>query len=225
MSTPISALPPILLDAPNWLVIDKPAGLAVHPGPRTPRSLEDILPGYAPNRPAPQAVHRLDRDTSGCLLLARRASALRALSRQFETGQVKKLYWALVDKAPADDRGEIDAPLLKQSSRADGWRMIVSADGKPARTRWEVLQRQGATALIAFQPETGRTHQIRVHATLLATGSAIWGDPVYGQPQQQGVGGMMLHARALEFDDPATNARRRAEAPLPARFQLMGFTG
>jgi tRNA pseudouridine32 synthase/23S rRNA pseudouridine746 synthase len=221
---PSHSLPAVLAEGPTWLVIDKPAGLAVHPGPRTPDSLEQLLPAYAPNRPPPQPVHRLDRDTSGCLLLARRASALRTLSRAFEEGAVDKLYWAIIDRAPAADRGVIDAALAKVSSKANGWRMQVDAGGKPARTAWEVLARQGAMALIAFRPETGRTHQIRVHATLLAAGAAIVGDPVYGREDPQG---MMLHARGLAFPDPAGgvegSARISVTAPVPARFSPLPF--
>lgn len=213
-------LPPILLDAAGWFVIDKPAGLAVHPGPRTPESLEQMLPLYAPSRPVPQPVHRLDRDTSGCLLIARRASMLRALSREFASGEVKKLYWALVSNAPSEDRGEVDAPLEKRSSRTGGWRMYVSGEGKPARTQWEVLERRDGVALVAFRPLTGRTHQIRVHATLLAKGASVVGDPIYGVADERG---MMLHSRALEFRAPNTNEIVRAEAPCPARFSALGF--
>lgn len=218
------SLPPILLDAPGWFVLDKPPGLAVHPGPRTPESLEQLLPLYAPNRPVPQPVHRLDRDTSGCLLVARKASALRALSRQFEEGGVQKLYWALVANPPHADSGMIEAPLLKESSRAEGWRMVVSDRGKLASTQWEVLERRGEVALIAFRPLTGRTHQIRVHATLLGRDAFIIGDPVYGQAGSHPAG-MMLHARALEFTPPNTNEKKRAEAPCPARFATLGFRG
>ena len=219
---PPVALPEILLDSPGWFVIDKPAGLAVHPGPRTPDSLEQLLPLYAPNRPPPQPVHRLDRDTSGCLLVARKPSALRALSRQFADGAVRKLYWALVANPPEASSGLIEAPLQKESSRADGWRMRVSRDGKPASTRWEVLERRDGLALIAFQPLTGRTHQIRVHATLLAKAAFILGDPVYGAEGAH-PGGMMLHSRALEFLPPNAHANERAEAPCPARFIALGF--
>jgi RluA family pseudouridine synthase len=219
MDTP-PPLPPILLDAAGWFVLDKPAGLAVHPGPRTPDSLEQLLPLYAPSRPVPQLVHRLDRDTSGCLLVARRASMLRALSQQFANGEVQKLYWALVRNPPAEDAGEIDAPLLKVSSREAGWRVQVSAEGKPAQTLWTIEARQGDIALVAFRPQTGRTHQIRVHATLLGKGAAIVGDPVYGEADARG---MMLHSRALEFRAPNTNEVMRAEAPCPARFAALGF--
>lgn len=214
--------PPILLEGRNWFVIDKPAGLAVHAGPRTPHSLEDLLPIYAPGRPAPQAVHRLDRDTSGCLLIARRPSALRALSAAFAAGSVSKLYWAIVVNPPAEDTGLVSAPLLKRSTPETGWRMHVDPAGKPARTHWEVLDRKGNHALMAFRPETGRTHQIRVHTALLGPSSAIVGDPVYGTPDPAG---MMLHARALSFTDPETGTAQTAEAPCPDRFVQMGLPG
>lgn len=213
-------LPPVLVEGRSWFVIDKPAGLAVHPGPRTPESLEALLPAYAPHRPVPQAVHRLDRDTSGCLLVARRASALRRLAAAFAAGEVGKLYWAIVENAPDADRGRVEAPLLKRSTAAEGWRMHADPAGKAAATAWEVLARKDGRALIAFRPETGRTHQIRVHATLLAEGVAIHGDPVYGVAA---AGGMMLHARALGFVDPETGARVEALAPCPARFTALGF--
>lgn len=217
---PAFALPPILLDAPGWLVIDKPAGLAVHPGPRTPRSLEDLLPDYAPNRPVPQPVHRLDRDTSGCLLLARRRPALRALAAQFEAGRVGKLYWAIVRNPPGAQQGHVVQPLEKVSSAEAGWRVVPSARGKPAVTDWEVLERAGELALMAFRPRSGRTHQIRVHATCLGPATAIVGDPVYGAADARG---LMLHARALRFADPATGADVMASSPSPARFAALGF--
>jgi len=211
-------LPPILLETAGLLVIDKPAGLATHPGPKTPESLEDLLPLYAPGRPPPQAVHRLDRDTSGCLLLARTRPALRTLAAAFADGRVEKLYWAILEQPPEARSGLVDAPLAKISSAADGWRMVVAAGGKPARTHWEILARQGRFALAAFRPETGRTHQIRVHATLLAPGAAIVGDPVYGAAHPQG---MMLHARSLAFPDPGTGAQLCVAAPCPARLAQM----
>lgn len=215
------ALPPVLAEGRNWFAIDKPAGLAVHPGPRTPFSLEQLLPAMAPNRPPPQPAHRLDRDTSGCLLIARRPSALRRLAAAFAAGEVDKLYWAIVVHPPAADSGRIDAPLAKISSRENGWRIKPDRAGKPAATKWEVLARDGGRALVAFRPETGRTHQIRVHATLLAPGAAILGDPVYGAADPLG---MMLHARALDFPDPdGGEGRLHVEAPLPARFIAAGF--
>jgi tRNA pseudouridine32 synthase/23S rRNA pseudouridine746 synthase len=212
---------PILAHGKTWLVIDKPAGLAVHPGPRTPKSLEDLLPALALHGVVPHAVHRLDRDTSGCLLLARRPSALRTLSRAFAAGTVEKRYWALVGGQFAGDEGQIDAPLAKRSSRIGGWRMVADAHGQPALTRWRRIGSAGPLALVEFSPRTGRTHQIRVHATLLGEKTALVGDPVYGQADPAG---LMLHARTLGFAEPQTGERVEVVAPLPARFRLPGLT-
>ncbi len=207
-------LPILHIDA-HLLVIDKPAGLAVHPGPRTPHSLEDHLDalreGFAR---APKPVHRLDRDTSGCLVLARHPRAHRRLAQAFEAGAVCKTYWAVVDGAPQDDEGRIDAPLAKISSAAEGWRMIVAPDGKHAATAWRVLRRDGGRALVEFAPETGRTHQVRVHAAVL--GCPILGDPVYGT----GGGPMRLHARALTIPYRPDHDPVRVAAPLPEGWPL-----
>ncbi len=183
---------PILHIDAHLLVIDKPAGLAVHPGPSTPRSLDDHLhalrEGFVRN---PQPVHRLDRDTSGCLVLARHPKALKKLTQMFSAGLVGKTYWAVVDGRPAEDTGRIDAPLFKISSAAEGWRMIVDPRGRASATRWRVLVEHGGRWLVEFSPETGRTHQVRVHAAAL--GCPILGDPVYGD----GNGPMRLHARGV----------------------------
>jgi tRNA pseudouridine32 synthase/23S rRNA pseudouridine746 synthase len=213
-------LPAVLATGKTWLVIDKPAGLAVHPGPRTPESLEDLLPALAQHGVLPQPVHRLDRDTSGCLLLARRASALRTLSRAFATGTVTKRYWALVEGELPADIGRIDAPLAKRSSRAGGWRMVADPTGQAAATRWRRIGTAGALSVVEFSPETGRTHQIRVHATMMGKGTALAGDPVYGQG---GAGGLMLHARLIGFAEPQTGAPIEVTAPLPARFRVPGL--
>lgn len=210
---------PILAEGKTWLVVDKPAGLAVHPGPRTPDSLEDLLPALALHGVVPQPAHRLDRDTSGCLLLSRRASAHRTLSRAFAAGGVAKLYWALVTGTLPSGAGRIDAPLLKRSSAIEGWRMVPDPRGQRAATRWRQIGQVGELALVEFRPETGRTHQIRVHATLIGMGTALVGDPIYGQADPRG---MMLHARALGFAEPQTGLRVDVVAPVPARFRLAG---
>lgn len=197
---------PVLAQTRDALIMAKPAGLAVHPGPRTPHSLEEHLPALATGGFVPVAAHRLDRDTSGCLAVALTRRGAKGLAAAFSGGGARKLYWAILSALPAQDDGLIDAPLAKISSAEAGWRMVVRGDGKPARTHWQVIDR--ARRLVAFRPETGRTHQIRVHATLI--GGAIAGDPVYGD----GIGPMRLHARALSLDLP--DGVLAATAPLPA---------
>lgn len=200
----------------NALVIDKPAGLAVHPGPRTPQSLEDLLPSLVlPGRFPPHPVHRLDRDTSGCLLLGRSRGAMKAFAELFATRAVRKTYWAIVDGEVEADEGVIDAPLRKLSSAAAGWRMVIAPTGQPARTAWRLLARGPRRALIEFRPETGRTHQIRVHATQLGPGCALWGDPIYGKRH---VAAMLLHARRLDVPAVREAPAFSAAAPLPADF-------
>lgn len=191
----------------HLLIIDKPAGLAVHPGPKTPDSLEDFLDILAfDNHRLPVISHRLDRDTSGCLILARHPKAVRRVSAMFEAGQVSKVYWAVLDSMPEADSGTVDAPLHKISSAEAGWRMVIDRRGKRAVTHWQVIDR--AARLIEFRPETGRTHQLRVHAASM--GHPIIGDPVYGEAK----GPMRLHARALTLPyDPA--AALTITAPLP----------
>ena len=194
----------------HLLVIDKPAGLAVHPGPSTPRSLDDHLwslrEGFVRN---PQPAHRLDRDTSGCLVLGRHPKASKKLTQMFSAGQIGKTYWAVVEGSPVENEGRIDAPLRKISSAEAGWRMIVDPAGKTAATRWRVLERDGKRSLIEFRPETGRTHQVRVHAAEL--GHPILGDPVYGAGQ----GPMRLHARGLLIPYRVDMPPVDVEAPTP----------
>lgn len=194
----------------HCVVINKPAGLAVHPGPRTPHSLEDHLPALARalgQKRLPTLMHRLDRDTSGCLLLARTAAATRALAQVIESRGLKKTYLALLEQCPKEQSGTIDAPLAKISSKAEGWRMIIDPkNGKTAITDWSILD--SALALVSFCPKTGRTHQLRVHATLI--GGAIQGDPIYGASP----GPMRLHARNLAFSHPDGKAIS-ITAPLP----------
>ncbi len=200
------------------LVIDKPAGLPVDRPRDRSESVEDLLGtltfGF---QRLPLPVHRLDRDTSGCLLLARNPKAMKRFAQAFEAGTVEKRYLAILDGEPIEDAGTIDLPLAKVSTRETGWRMTGDAKGKPARTRWEVLDRRGGRALVAFFPETGRTHQIRVHAAE-GLGIPILGDPVYGR----GGPAVMLHAAELTVPRDG-KPPVHAEAPLPVRFANLGF--
>lgn len=200
------------------IVLDKPAGLAVHPGARTRESLEDYLHhlrfGF---RRLPHPVHRLDRDTSGCLLLARHPKAHKAFQHAFEEKRVEKAYVAVLDGLPGAESGTVDMALAKTSTAAAGWRMVEDARGKHAVTRWRVVTVRDGRALVLFTPETGRTHQIRVHAAS-GIGVAIAGDPVYGA----GKGPMLLHALSLKVERGA-KPPVQARAPLPPTFVQAGF--
>jgi tRNA pseudouridine32 synthase / 23S rRNA pseudouridine746 synthase len=175
------------------IVIDKPAGLPVD----TPRDGGDSIQARADelklgfHRP-PVAMHRLDRDTSGCLLLARNPKARARYQKLFESGSVQKTYLAVVDGEPEGEEGLIDLALAKVSTAAEGWRIVPDEAGKRAQTRWRKIGERDGQALIEFQPLSGRTHQIRVHAAR-GLGAAIAGDPVYGT----GRGPMLLHSWRL----------------------------
>jgi tRNA pseudouridine32 synthase/23S rRNA pseudouridine746 synthase len=200
------------------IIIDKPAGMPVDPSRDGTLSvvnhLDSLRMGF---QRQPLAVHRLDRDTSGCLLLARNPKAHKRFSQAFEAGVVEKLYWAVLAGMPSTTGGTIDMMLDKHSTREAGWRMVPSSRGKRAVTHWQVIGEVDGRALVAFRPETGRTHQLRVHAAQ-GIGVPIAGDPVYGR----GDGPMLLHARAISMPrapkDPAT-----ATAPLPPHFLAAGF--
>lgn len=190
------------------LILDKPAGLAVHAGPRGGPSLEDALPALAfGKRRIPQPAHRLDADTAGCLVLGRTRPALAALGALFAAGRARKTYWAVVQGAPTAEAGVVEAPLEKISSKAAGWRMRVAPAGQPAVTEWRVLGRAPGMAWLELRPRTGRTHQLRVHCAHL-------GHPILGDARYGAAAGPPLHllARAIELPlDPPV----RAEAPVP----------
>lgn len=201
------------------LVIDKPAGLPVDPPRDGSLSLENHLDSLTFGfRRWPQAVHRLDRDTSGCLLLSRNPKAHARFQRRWEAGGVEKRYLAVLDGVPAGEAGLIDLPLLKVSSAEAGWRIVSDPKGKPSRTAWRLLEVRDGRALVEFRPETGRTHQIRVHAAT-GLGAAVLGDPVYGRAVPEG---MMLHAASLRVPRDG-KPPVEAEAPVPERFATIGF--
>ena len=200
------------------LVVDKPAGLPVDAPRDGSLSVQNHLLAlrFGFERP-PSPVHRLDRDTSGCLLLARNPKAHKRFSLAFEEGRVTKTYLAIVDGVPEGSEGVIDMPLAKISSKREGWRMVHDPKGRPSLSRWRVAGVRGGRAAILFMPETGRTHQLRVHA---ADGLKlpISGDPVYGA----GRGPMLLHALSLRMQRGA-KPPVEAEAPLPPTFVSAGF--
>ena len=196
---------------PDVIVLDKPAGLPVHAGPKGGAHLEAMLDALRfERREPPGLAHRLDRDTSGCLVLGRHKAALRQLGRLFERGAIEKTYWAVVRGVPIADQGTIAARLRKRS-QVRGWWMEVHDEGQEAVTDWRVLGRGDGLAWIECRPRTGRTHQIRVHLAHL--GLPILGDPVYG-PKDARRAPMHLHAQSVAFDYLA-GRRIVAEAPPP----------
>jgi len=164
------------------IVIDKPAGLPVDApragGESVEARIEQLSLGF--QRP-PVPMHRLDRDTSGCLLFARNPKARARFQQAFETGAVTKSYLAVLDGEVEGDEGSIELPVAKVSSQKGGWRMVVDEGGMTAATRWRKLATADGQSLVEFKPTTGRTHQIRVHAAR-GLGAAIVGDPVYSLP-------------------------------------------
>lgn len=210
----------ILYEDGEALVIDKPPGLPVDRPRRGGACLDDHLDALKLGfQRAPVPVHRLDTDTSGCLLLARNPKALKRFARAFEARQVDKRYLGVV-AAEIEGEGTIDLALSKISSKEGGWRMIAAKKGKPSVSHWRALQTVGGNTLVEFRPETGRTHQLRVHA-VEGLGAPLLGDPVYG-PKGQKLKQTMLHAAGLVLHRESKTPIE-ASAPFPARFAELGF--
>jgi tRNA pseudouridine32 synthase/23S rRNA pseudouridine746 synthase len=202
----------LFIDA-EALVLDKPAGLPVDAPRRGGDSIAsrvvELSCGF--KRP-PTPMHRLDTDTSGCLLFARTPKARATFQQLFETRAVEKYYLAVVASEIAEAEGVIDVPLAKTSSAEAGWKMVADDHGLEATTRWRRLFVRDGSTLVEFQPLTGRTHQIRAHARE-AFGRGIVGDRVYGVPG----GPMMLHASRLVVPRHG-KATIDVTAPLPDAF-------
>ena len=204
------------------LIIDKPAGYAVHKGPKGGESLEDYFGALRFGLPrAPALAHRLDRDTSGCLVLGRHRKALATLGKLFKDGRVGKTYWAVVEGGPAEDEGRID--LAARPARRHP-RLVDEGDpaGQPSVTTWKVMGRAdddgSRSTWLALEPLTGRTHQLRVHCA--AMGWPIVGDTIYGQRAARS-GGPPLHLHAREIVVPLYKNKEpvRAMAPVPLHMQ------
>jgi tRNA pseudouridine32 synthase/23S rRNA pseudouridine746 synthase len=211
---------PILYEDGESLVIDKPGGLPIERpragGPSLEDHLDDLRLGF---QRRPVAVHRIDTDTSGCLLLARNPKALKRFARAFEVRQVGKRYLGILAGVPRESEGTVELALSKISSAEKGWRMIPAKKGKPSVSHWRVLAESGGRALVEFRPETGRTHQLRVHAAS-GIGLPLLGDPVYGDGST--AARTMLHAAGLEVAREGKTPIS-ATAPLPADFAALGF--
>jgi 23S rRNA pseudouridine955/2504/2580 synthase len=195
----------VIYQDPNAFVLNKPPGLATQGGTKTTQHLDRLLEALAGGSGRPKLVHRLDKDTSGALLVARSARSAGHFAKAFSGRTARKVYWALVVGVPDRDEGTIDAPLAKQPGTG-GEKMHVSEDhGLPAKTKWRVIERAGnRTAWVELQPLTGRTHQLRAH--MAAIGHPIVGDAKYGGAEAFLTGGISrklhLHARRIRIDAP-----------------------
>ncbi len=214
----------ILHEDDDFLVVNKPAGMAVHGGSGLSYGIIEGLRALRPQAKFLELVHRLDRETSGCLLIAKKRSALRHLHEMFrEDHQVKKTYIALLSGVWARKSLLVDAPLKKNILQS-GERMVkVAKDGKPARTEFRRLRKFASATLVEASPLTGRTHQIRVHA--LSIGHPIACDERYGDVAQNlefrkmGLKRLFLHASELAFAHPRDNRPFQIKAPLEHELQ------
>jgi 23S rRNA pseudouridine1911/1915/1917 synthase len=209
----------IVYEDADLLVIDKPAGLAVHPGAgRRSGTLVHAVLAHAPDLAGvggalrPGLVHRLDKDTSGLLVVAKNDAALRSLQEQVQTRGMRREYLALVHGHVAPSTGMVEAPIGRDAHHRT--RMAIVASGRRAVTHYRVLERFAGATLLEVRLETGRTHQIRVHCASL--GHPVIGDPVYGrQPNPWGLRRQALHAFRLSFAHPRSGVALRFLAPLP----------
>jgi len=200
----------ILHEAARFLVIAKPSGLLSVPGIGA-ENADCVAARVQRTHPEARIVHRLDQATSGLLVMARDLDALRALSRQFELRSVEKEYLAIVAGALDDDEGLIDLPMRKDMERR-ARQLIDHQQGKRAITRWRVLLRGPARTELLLRPETGRSHQLRLH--LASIGHPILGDTIYASPEiAHAAPRLMLHAARLSFEDPGGGGRVRFECP------------
>jgi tRNA pseudouridine32 synthase/23S rRNA pseudouridine746 synthase len=200
------------------LIIDKPPQLAVHRGPKGGISVEDYFDELRFGLPRmPALAHRLDRDTSGCLVLGRHRKALASLGKLFKNGAVGKTYWAVVEGEPAQSEGTIDMPLGRLDA-SRGWWMKPDPDGQPAVSNWRVRgvsegKTQGALTWLELEPVTGRTHQLRVHCAEM--GWPILGDPIYGSAPRDGNSILHLQSRSIVVPLYKNRDPVRVTAPVP----------
>jgi 23S rRNA pseudouridine1911/1915/1917 synthase len=220
----------IVYEDPDLLIVDKPAGQVVHPAPGHGSGTlvnallgrgEALAPGGIAGVQRPGIVHRLDRDTSGLLMVARNDDAQASLQAQLKARRIRKTYLALVAGSVSAAQGRIEAPIGRDPGRRT--RMAVVPDGRPSITGYRVRERFAGWTLLELDLVTGRTHQIRVH--LEAIGHPVAGDPVYGTGTSRrgpdGLGRLFLHAWRLELTSPSTGALIRAEAPLPDELEAV----
>jgi len=238
-ATPLALVPEaipldILYEDDDLIVLNKPPGMVVHPGAgRSAGTLVHALLAHCPTLPGiggverPGIVHRLDRDTSGVLVVAKTDAAHQSLSRQFNGRTVRKRYLAVVHGEVRQEAGRIEAPIGRREH--DRKRMGIRENGREARTGYQVLRRLGGASVLALALETGRTHQIRVHLSHI--GHPVVGDQVYGgrrerrrtMTDERRAERQMLHAWRLGFQHPRTGAWLEFTAPVPE--DILRLTG
>ncbi len=209
---------PILYEDDDVLVVDKPAGLTVHPapgytGPTLVHAVLSHLSKFVDDVERPGIVHRLDKDTSGVMVVAKNPAALSNLSAQFKKRTVSKVYLALVKGHLIPEEGIIEAPIGRDSGDREKMAITSESRGRQARTNYRVIKYAGDYTYLAVKPETGRTHQIRVH--LAAIGYPVVGDATYGIKSYL-LSRQFLHAHKLSFHLPSSGKRVEFESPLPA---------
>ncbi|MFN3658374.1 MAG: RluA family pseudouridine synthase [Pseudolabrys sp.] len=199
------------------LVIDKPPGMPVHRGPKGVEAFEDYFDALRFGLPRPPALaHRLDRDTTGCLVLGRHRKALALLGKLFKQGKVGKTYWAVVEGGPSEDKGLIEIALAKRDE-SRGWWMKADPHGLPSSTTWNVMGRAEGYTWLALEPLTGRTHQLRVHCAEI--GFPIVGDNIYGSASRSGGPILHLHAREVVVPISKNKPPVTITAPVPAHMR------
>ncbi|MDR9498080.1 MAG: 23S rRNA pseudouridine(955/2504/2580) synthase RluC [Hydrogenovibrio sp.] len=215
----------IVYEDADLLVLNKPSGVAVHGGSGLSWGVVEVLRRLRPYAKRMELAHRLDRDTSGCLLVAKKASVLKALHAQIREDQLLKQYWALVAPHWPKSVSRVDLPLLKNTLQSGERLVKVSAEGKPSVSDFRCLETFEDADLVEVTLRTGRTHQIRVHAQ--ASGAPVVGDEKYGDQavnqkfRKQGMKRLALHARRLGFTHPVTGQWCELEAPLHDDFSAL----
>ena len=213
----------ILYEDEGFLILNKPAGFAVHGGSGVSAGVIEGLRLIRPEARFLELVHRLDKETSGCLVIAKKRSALRLFHELFRENQIHKTYLALLVGQWKRKKLIVNAPLLKNIEKSGERMVTINAQGKEAETLFRRLQQFDEATLVEASPKTGRTHQIRVHA--LSLGHPIVGDERYGQDEvnkhfkNKGYKRMFLHAHSLRFNHPVTGAAMVITAPLPVSLE------